>query len=270
MKLKIGADPEFFLKQQNKHISGFGVIPGTKETPYKVDKGAVQVDGMALEFNIHPAETSECFVINIQTVLKTLRKMVPKTMSFSFTSVATFTQKYIEEQHPMARALGCSPDWNAYTTRENPPPDATSNIRTAAGHIHIGWREGKGRIRHTEECIMLVKQLDYMLGIPSILLDPVSRRREMYGKAGCFRPKPYGVEYRVLSNFWLKNKKYMSWVFRQTKQAYDLLVEKNTYFPEKYGELAREIINNNDIIAAKKFLYQDMPEDIAREIRALI
>ncbi len=258
MRLKIGADPEFFLKRRNKHISGFGVIPGTKEKPYKVDKGAIQVDGMALEFNIHPAETPECFVINIQTVLKILRDMVPKTMSFSFTPVAVFTPEYIEKQHPMARALGCSPDWNAYTTRENTPPDDTSNIRTAAGHIHIGWKEKNHNLEHIEECIMLVKQLDYMLGIPSILLDPVSRRREMYGKAGCFRPKPYGVEYRVLSNFWLKNKKYMSWVFMQTKLAYDLLVKKNIYFPEKYGDIAREIIDNNDIIGAKKFISQNM------------
>ncbi|CAN5950618.1 unnamed protein product [Sphagnum jensenii] len=33
--------------------------------------------------------------------------------------------------------------------------------------------------------------------------------------AGAFRPKPYGVEYRVLSNRWLSNPALMRWVYNQ-------------------------------------------------------
>jgi hypothetical protein len=56
MEFKIGADPEFFLRDKatGKFVSAHGLIPGTKRQPMKVDKGAVQVDGMALEFNIDP------------------------------------------------------------------------------------------------------------------------------------------------------------------------------------------------------------------------
>lgn len=46
-------------------------------------------------------------------------------------------------------------------------------------------------------------------------------RRELYGKAGAFRPTSYGVEYRTLSNFWLRRKEYMQWVYAQTHRAFE-------------------------------------------------
>ncbi len=48
----IGADPEIFLRRRGKAFSAHGVIPGTKKEPHNVEKGAVQVDGMAVEFNV--------------------------------------------------------------------------------------------------------------------------------------------------------------------------------------------------------------------------
>ena len=49
--------------------------------------------------------------------------------------------------------------------------------------------------------------MDYTLGLDSLLLDSDTRRRSMYGRAGSFRFKEYGIEYRTLSNFWIKNNK---------------------------------------------------------------
>src|SRR3546814_15106496 len=56
-------------------------------------------------------------------------------------------------------------------------------------------------------CSDLVKQLDWYLGLWSLGKDKDKVRRSLYGKAGACRIKPYGVEYHVLSNFWIKNKK---------------------------------------------------------------
>ena len=56
--------------------------------------------------------------------------------------------------------------------------------------------------------ITVVRIMDITHGIPSVLLDSSERaveRRKLYGKAGCHRPTEYGVEYRVLSNFWFKD-----------------------------------------------------------------
>ena len=41
--------------------------------------------------------------------------------------------------------------------------------------------------------------------------DPL--RRELYGKAGAFRPKPYGVEYRTPSNIWIRSRDMRRCIF---------------------------------------------------------
>jgi hypothetical protein len=48
-----------------------------------------------------------------------------------------------------------------------------------------------------------VKQLDWYLGGWSLKHDSDPTRRTLYGRAGACRLKSYGVEYRVLSNFWM-------------------------------------------------------------------
>jgi len=245
--ITIGADPEFFVGKNGKPISAFDLIPGTKEFPFPVECGAVQVDGMALEFNIDPASEADEFVHNIDTVLMHLRAMVPDDLSFMFQSVAEFGWKYIENQPIDARLLGCIPDFNAYTGKENKPPKVTSPIRTAAGHIHVGWRDPAlpSDYKHQEECKLLAKQLDYALGLPSLLVDRDHQRRSMYGKAGAYRTKPYGIEYRVLSNFWLKNRGLKRWVFETTQIAFNMLNDNTFNFWEIYGGLAAYYINNN-------------------------
>ncbi len=51
------------LEAEQVTASGL-VIPDTaKEKPFPVTNGAVQVDGMALEYNIDPASTVEEFVL---------------------------------------------------------------------------------------------------------------------------------------------------------------------------------------------------------------
>ena len=203
--IKIGCDPEVFVKNARNFISGHELIPGTKAEPYPVPNGAVQVDGMALEFNIDPAKTQKEFVHNVEHVLNTLKGMIPDNLKIVIEPVAHFKKNYMEKQPEISKLLGCEPDYNAYTENTNPAPKSHPTMRTAAGHIHIGWRNNKKfDKRHVDKCILLVKELDFTLGIPSMLVDRCNKRRKMYGRAGTYRPKPYGVEYRVLSNYWLK------------------------------------------------------------------
>lgn len=264
MKITVGADPEFFLRDRKtgKFISAYGLIPGTKERPHPVEQGAVQVDGMALEFNINPAFNSQEFHSNIETVLQTLRNMIPKETEIDFNPVAQFDEEFFKQQPEAAVNIGCEPDFNAYTGQLNTPPNQKQLMRTAAGHIHIGWTDDRDPFddRHFASCCRLVKQLDYYLGVPSVLLDKTptaALRREMYGKAGTFRPKTYGVEYRVLSNFWVDIIEYRDWIYHQIISAVDALVEHGDRgFMELnfYPESARIAIDKNDIDHASKIV----------------
>jgi len=256
MRIMIGADPELFVFQNNQPVSAAPWVPGTKEEPYKVQDGAVQLDGFAAEFNIEPVMTEDDFVNNINSVLWQLRRMLPDDAQLKAEPVVHFTQEYVDAQPDFVRQLGCSADWNAYTGQTNPLPDGNVSFRTGAGHIHIGWTEDQdiNDPVHMDSCRMLVKRLDASLGLASVVYDREGKhRRELYGKAGCFRPKPYGVEYRVLSNFWIDQFKLQRYVYRTTMDTVNDLIEGGDKWklPERVVELA---INKSDLEYAWKVL----------------
>lgn len=245
-EFKIGADPEFFVKRYGKLVSAYNLIPGTKDTPYKVPKGAVQVDGMALEFNINPANSYSQFESNMSTVLESIVGMVPGYEIF-VEPVADFGADYINSQPKEARELGCSPDFNAYTKEANPRPNGDMPFRTASGHIHIGWTDEPidvNNLGHLEACRALTKSLDVWLGLPSLAWDKDERRRSLYGAAGAFRPKPYGMEYRVLSNKWIDNPLYRKVVYYNTIEAIKSTFANPDFGDQKFaGQTAQDIIN---------------------------
>lgn len=268
MELKIGADPELFIrnKKDGKLISADGLFEGTKENPYPVYCGAVQVDGMAAEYNIIPASNRNMFIAHNVIVLNELRKIIKRNnptldFEFVFNPVADFGAEYIAEQREEARRLGCTPDFNAYNGGiPNPTPDAEMPFRTASGHVHLGWGKDYdiNDPEHIEACCMMVKQLDcFLMGSLTIEGKDGKRRRELYGKAGAFRPKSYGVEYRVPSNTWLSNTAYMSKIFLNAKDAFDQLIagipsyENNGNGTGSYwygvGPNAERMINEHDL-----------------------
>lgn len=248
MHFKLGADPEVFVQDLTSQtvVSAHNLVPGTKKQPYPVPCGAVQVDGMALEFNIEPATNSDQFVTNLMTVMTQLEGMLPTNMAFANITSHYFPSAYMETQPRDALELGCEPDYNAYTGTTNPPPNDTTTLRTAAGHVHLGFDIANPGT-HFEDCCMIVKQLDYFLALPSMWVDDAERRR-LYGKAGAFRPKSYGLEYRVLGNWWIAKPLYMSWIWDQTANAINYLAD-GIYLPDEFGP-AEDIINNNDKSAA--------------------
>lgn len=232
----IGADPELFVRDRdNNLVSAFGMIPGTKDCPHEVEGGAVQVDGMALEFNINPANNFKDFNKNIVGVLKQLKEMIPEGYSFDFSPVAEFGKDYISKQPEMARELGCNPDFNAHRHGPNEKPDGDYPFRTASGHIHIGWTAGQDIDvpEHIEACKMAVSQLDVTVGLAARKWDRDQKRSTMYGKFGCYRPKPYGVEYRTLSNTWVDDVERRNVVFNTAMEAMEKLLSGKRLY-EKY------------------------------------
>lgn len=239
MPIRIGADPELFIFDKTTHlpVSAYGVIQGTKEQPALVPNGAIQVDGVAAEFNINPAVTEEEFLGNIFFVKGRLWKEIrSKNENYILRAepAIVFPKKLWDSLPEESKQLGCTPDYNAYTLEHNPPPDSSSRMRTGSGHVHISWQNQEEEITagYIEHVAGLVRHLDAHLLPESKKWDSDTRRASLYGAPGAFRPKSYGVEYRVLSNKWLDSVKTQSYVFNATKYITEKWLKN--YSPEQY------------------------------------
>ena len=95
--------------------------------------------------------------------------------------------------------------------------------------------------------------MDLFLGIPSVLMDKGHLRKNLYGKHGAYREKAYGVEYRVLSNFWIFNNRLIEWVWDNTSRAI-AAAESQFAISEEDGHDIIKAIDNNDVAIAEKLI----------------
>ena len=218
MQLKLGADPEFFVKKDGFNLSAHELVPGTKTEPYKLENGHVQVDGTAIEFNIEPANSPFEFSYNIESVLTQIRDMVPRDYSFDYVPSVRYTKKQMDELPDKAKELGCEPDYSAYNSEpvRNMRPNQRNLMRTGAGHIHIGWTEKMEPFdqSHFWDCRQVTLQMNNIMGPMSKVWDHDEKRASMYGNGPTLRPKSYGVEYRTPSNAWLNYPLIWNWIFQ--------------------------------------------------------
>lgn len=248
----IGADPEVFFKKGNEYIPAIGMVGGTKHSPRKLRLGAVQEDNVMAEFNIPPATTAGAFSKSIAVMLDALERIAANNgCTLAIVPYAQFDRKYLE--HPQAREMGCEPDYNAWENTENRRPsyELLQNIRTASGHIHIGIPSPD---KDPNKRVRLVSVCDLCLGLPSLFVDRDSTRRKFYGQAGAYRPKPYGVEYRVLSNFWIKKEEHRKWAFTSAMYAANNWEQIYSRISPSTRVLIQKAIDTHDLNLAAKIL----------------
>ena len=225
MKIKIGADPEVFVNKAGEQVSVHNLIPGTKQKPFPVKCGAIQVDGTATEFNIDPAETEDEFVTNIQTVMSELKSFLPEGYDFNHRIQHIFPTSVWEKIPEKVREVGCDPDFSAYKKKDNEPrirPREKYGHVYVGGHIHIGWGEDMDAFSepHMEMCKQIVKALDNKVGLYMTILDRTPAYNGLFArKMGVFRPKSYGVEYRTPSNAWLWREETIRDIYRLTQEC---------------------------------------------------
>lgn len=217
----IGSDPEVFVVDFNQKVSHcIDMLGGSKAYPRVVFGGAVQEDNVLFEFNTDPTVDPEEFVKRIRDVLEQGQELLDPyglrlklgQSSHVYDSMVGFPEKAFE--------FGCTPDYNAFTGQQNPVPSSVNpNLRTAGGHVHIGWSHFGEVTKAIQEQVGCM--CDYMLGLPSLLEDDDDLRRELYGKPGAIRYKPYGVEYRTLSNYWISSDELIREIHTRAQLAYD-------------------------------------------------
>lgn len=262
VSVTIGCDPEIFIQDKTgKIVSAHDLLPGTKEKPFKTKYGAIQVDGVAAEINTTPTDNYMTFSQLVKSQLDDLQARLPEH-KLKIQAAYSFPKAYMDKLPEEVKLLGCNPDYNAWTEKINPMPDGNATtMRTTAGHLHIGFNKSEDPMEpfHFADCCRLVRQLDYYVGVPTLLWDTDPRRRELYGKAGAFRPKTYGLEYRTPSSMWLKHQNLYHWLHQSCTQAVNGLVNgSRPYLPEKFETEARDRINAGDKAWAKKEFKQNI------------
>jgi hypothetical protein len=269
-KITLGCDPELFLENENGEIvSAEGLIGGTKKAPKYIttDGHAIQEDNIMVEFNIPPSSTCADFINNIKYVKNYLNNIFKnQNLKLNYSASAILDKKYLNTNQ--ARMFGCEPDFNVYLKAQNNKPNSDTRLRSCGGHVHCGYPN-----ENQNDTENIVKAMDIYLGLPSVWLDPDIRRRRMYGMAGSFRFKDYGLEYRTLSNFWVQNDELIKFVYDNA------LLAIKTAFSEKsmliINELSTEIqeaINESNVELAKSLYRQTINkiEKITKKINKCV
>ena len=243
VSIRVGADPEVFLQNNaGKPISSIGYIKADKWNPMQIPdmpKGfTLQEDNVSLEYGIPPAASAQEFIGSINAVMQKSLDYLPE-LSFSKLSCIIFPEDQME--HPLAHIFGCEPDFDAWADKENRKPEPPHPfMRSAGGHIHVETeKDGKS----------VVRLMDLFLGVPSVLMDTGEDRKKLYGKAGAHRIKPYGVEYRTLSNFWIFSDRLIQWAWDNTQRAVESELDVSVY-----ADRILQAINGNDKTVAKQLV----------------
>lgn len=242
---KIGADIEAFLqdKETKEIVSAEGIVKGTKRNPFVFDETnkffATSLDNVLAEHCIPPVTNVDDFVNNIMKSQLYLNSLDDRLCT-AFLPSAHLDPKYLQTRN--AQTFGCEPDYNAWNDgMPNDRPSAEDlTLRTAGFHVHLGYENPSYEMN-----ILFMKYFDMYVTMPALIIEPENERRLLYGKAGAFRNKDYGMEARTLSSYFASTPELIKWVYQNTIQAIDAL---NNGVP--LVENVEEIINNCDIDSA--------------------
>lgn len=275
----LGCDPEFFFERDGVIIGSENVID-IKEgfKPSGGDTNKFIVDGVQAELNPNASTCREVMARNISYCFKELHKKIKSdpTLKVNFKPTVTVTKTELDKLDKKSRVFGCSPSLSATSKKGKSKIKVDPKkylCRSAGGHIHLGryarqevsktqkdaygeYRIVTSILKEFENPKLLVDVLDVFVGNTCVLIDrdPGNKtRRKVYGKAGEYRLPKHGLEYRTLSNFWLKSYPLMSLVFGLCRQAVSILsneTDEHNYAKELLSlvdiKMIRKAINTNN------------------------
>lgn len=243
--LMLGSDPEGFLQQDGKIIGSEKVIP--KEGLRGDYRQLVVLDGVQFELHPSPANDPAHVGASLKKAFIVLSAAISRFpgVSVSFRGVVDVEQEELDSLSPETRVLGCLPSENFYGMPPLNVDASTYTKRSAGGHIHFGLDGVEGLLDKRLEAL---PYFDIFVGNTGVLLDRdpgAVERRLNYGRAGEYRTPNYGVEYRTLSNFWLRHSSIMDLMFRLGHAAVAITHQRSTFEAE-----LMEVVNIDKVIGA--------------------
>lgn len=262
-KVTIGSDPEYgVVDQNNRPRSVVGNLPGTKKEPFSLnDYVSCQEDNVGAEICIPPCTTAEQFLKYITMgKLLTQRKLREKKPNYSLISASSLRYDNNELMSDQAMMFGCEPSYCVYTGGQSPrpTPEQIGNLRSFGFHVHVGFPIAEGE-RQTDYVARLIRAMDITLGLPSIIIDGDTERRQIYGNAGDLRYRMIKdvlvAEYRTLGGFMHSSHVLIKYVFHQTVKAIQLFNEW-TNDHEQFGEVVKTAIDTGNVELCLKLCNQ--------------
>jgi len=275
----LGSDPEFFYANKQ------GVVIGSEKVLPKegisMGEGKIIRDGVQAELNPEPRLCREQLAGNIRSCFQKIKEQMAgkELLYINFKEVVEVSQKEMDELSDESKVFGCAPSNNIYTGKSIIKFDPkVYRYRSAGGHIHLGkWT--KSMIGEYNDLTGIfadintalddpkrtVPILDLIVGNTCVLVDrdPLAiERRKVYGKAGEYRTPPHGIEYRTLSNFWLKCYPLMGFVMGLARLAVLIVAndrDKELLSKVKIENVAKAINENNFELAYKNFKKIEKP-----------
>ena len=227
----VGLDVEGFIMHRGQFYPATGLIGGNKKSPRRIECGALQEDNVMFEINVDPSNDPATLRKNIDTVVAQLNDCVQsrlgKKAKCLFIPHAEFNPDVLYSS-PNFGEFGCDADFDAYSGVQYQYPDfAEGTTRWAGGHLHIGHPV----LTHPGVNADMVKYLDEMILSFYMDLHPEelkSSRIKHYGRAGNYRNKTYGLEYRSLPPGWIFDDSFISIAYDYIDTAIrDLLNDRN-------------------------------------------
>ena len=241
----IGSDFEIPVYCNKELVLAHTLTSGTKDNPQKLAHGMVQWDNAMLEFNIKPAKDKGQFIGGIRNVMREYQAnwLGHNTFEYVYSDTVDIQEDMLS--YDQVRVLGCSPSWNAWTGKKSViRKAATSMLKRWAGfHWHIDTDKPVGDF---------VKLLDIFVGLPMIPHEGRSTRRQVYGRAGEFRPKDYGVEWRVPSSSLLSNNTVLGKMYDSVlavESQFEMMAQ--VLMDEQICTQTQKAINDQDVALAK-------------------
>lgn len=237
--ISFGSDPEFF------YVKDGLVVPSTEVV--KPNSSGVITDGFQAEMN---PRSNTCRYLAGKSIASSLAvaAMLGKDAGaeVSFEGAYVIDDKTWRRTPLQLRRFGCNPTLNAYDDKQKRVTGLREKFRAGGGHIHLGIPG-----LSSESKKEFVKLLDVVVGNTCVMfdIDPNQAiRRKNYGRAGEYREKSYGLEYRVPSNFWLKHYSLWSMVSGLCRNARQLVeVELADELMSRIDiDKVREAINTNN------------------------
>lgn len=250
--VNLGCDPELFIRQGRKTLESSVCIP--EEGIYTTGRGSIIRDGVQVELNPLANGCRNIALSHLSHLIHILDEIIPKGSTLDTRQLIKFSKNALKNLSDDAKRFGCGESFNVHTGGVSEIKDDPSvyQYRGAGGHIHLGLQDNLFDKRGD-----IVKCLDILLGNTCVMIDTDKgniERRKNYGRAGEHRLPAHGLEYRTLSNFWLRAPQLASFVFGMARFAVNV-VALNKH-EELYSlvdmKKIEKAINSNDAVLAKR------------------